>query len=203
MIAAALCSCCRLVASVAERMGADVAVIAARERSPRTRSSGSSIVRRARVPPYAGSVGAVARAVHRRGHAHRRVACGAARRRSSRAIARARRRTSRSILALAWQRQWPCVAPAAVVPAWLAADAWHDDHPAPATGSSALALAAALYAVFVAYPFVLDRRARDSRDPYLTAVAGSVFFFFAGAKRAPARRPAAGTSASCRWPKAS
>ena len=43
----------------------------------------------------------------------------------------------------------------------------------------ALALATALYAVFVAYPFVLNRRARDSRDPYFTAVLGSVFFFFA------------------------
>ena len=42
-----------------------------------------------------------------------------------------------------------------------------------------MALAAALYAVFVAYPFVLNRRARDSRDPYFTAVLGSVFFFFA------------------------
>ena len=42
-----------------------------------------------------------------------------------------------------------------------------------------MALAAALYAVFVAYPLVLNRRARDSRDPYFTAVLGSVFFFFA------------------------
>jgi len=40
-------------------------------------------------------------------------------------------------------------------------------------------LAASLYAVFTAYPFVLHRRASNSRDPYLTAVAGSVFFFFA------------------------
>jgi uncharacterized membrane protein len=46
-----------------------------------------------------------------------------------------------------------------------------------------MALAAALYAVFIAYPFVLNRRARDSRDPYFTAVAGSVLFFFA-ARRA-------------------
>jgi uncharacterized membrane protein len=33
--------------------------------------------------------------------------------------------------------------------------------------------------VFAAYPFILHRRARDHRDPYLAAVAGSVFFFFA------------------------
>jgi uncharacterized membrane protein len=42
-----------------------------------------------------------------------------------------------------------------------------------------MALAAALYSVFVAYPFVLNRRARDSREPYFTAVLGSIFFFFA------------------------
>jgi hypothetical protein len=40
-------------------------------------------------------------------------------------------------------------------------------------------LASSLYAVFTAYPFVLYRRVRDNRDPHLTAVAGSVFFFFA------------------------
>ena len=42
-----------------------------------------------------------------------------------------------------------------------------------------MTLATSLYAVFVAYPFVLGSRARESRDPYLTAIGGSVFFFFA------------------------
>jgi uncharacterized membrane protein len=83
------------------------------------------------------------------------------------------------ILALVWQRRWPYVAQAAVLPAWLAADTWQRDHPAAADWKGAMALAAALYAVFVAYPLVLNRRARDSRDPYFTAVLGSVFFFFA------------------------
>jgi uncharacterized membrane protein len=87
------------------------------------------------------------------------------------------------ILAIVWQRQWPCVAPAAVLPAWLAAATWQGDHPAAADWKGAMALATALYAVFVAYPFVLHRRARDSRDPYFAAVLGSVFFFFA-ARRA-------------------
>ena len=41
-----------------------------------------------------------------------------------------------------------------------------------------LALATSLYAVFVAYPFTLGTRARESRDPYLTAIAGSVFYLF-------------------------
>jgi uncharacterized membrane protein len=83
------------------------------------------------------------------------------------------------ILALVWQRRWPYVAPMAVLPAWLATAAWQSDHPAPADWKGAMTLAAALYAVFVAYPFVLHRRARDHRDPYFTAVFGSVFFFFA------------------------
>jgi uncharacterized membrane protein len=83
------------------------------------------------------------------------------------------------ILALVWQRRWPYVAQTAVLPAWLAADTWQHDHPAVADWKGAMALAAALYAVFVAYPFILNRRARDSRDPYFTAVLGSAFFFFA------------------------
>ena len=42
-----------------------------------------------------------------------------------------------------------------------------------------MALATSLYAVFAVYPFVLGSRARESRDPYLTAIGGSVFYFFA------------------------
>ncbi len=83
------------------------------------------------------------------------------------------------ILALVWQRRWPYVAQAAVLPAWLAAVTWQTDHPAAADWKGPMTLAAALYAVFASYPFVLHRRARDSRDPYFTAVLGSVFFFFA------------------------
>jgi len=83
------------------------------------------------------------------------------------------------ILAIAWKREWPFVGPAAVVPAALATAAWYVQHPQPADWKDVIVLAASLYAVFTAYPFVLHRRASDSRDPYLTAVAGSVFFFFA------------------------
>lgn len=83
------------------------------------------------------------------------------------------------ILVLAWTRQWPWIAPAAVAPAWLATFAWHEYHPEPAAWKGALALAASLYAVFAAYPFILGRRACDTRDPHLTTVVGSVFLFFA------------------------
>ena len=82
------------------------------------------------------------------------------------------------ILWIAWQQEWPFVAPLAVVPAWLAVTVWQFKHPEPAAWKPVMVLATSLYAVFTAYPFVLHRRARDSRDPYLTAVAGSAFFLF-------------------------
>src|SRR5207245_610767 len=90
-----------------------------------------------------------------------------------------------AIVVLAWTEngmpgEWATTAlVAAVVPAWLAAIAWQQHHARPADWRGVMLLTSALYAVFAAYPFVLDRRARDSRDPHLTAVAGSVFFFFA------------------------
>ena len=82
------------------------------------------------------------------------------------------------ILWIAWEQEWPFVAPLAVVPAWLAVTVWQFKHPEPAAWRPVMVLATSLYAVFTAYPFVLHRRARDSRDPYLTAVAGSAFFLF-------------------------
>ena len=84
------------------------------------------------------------------------------------------------ILALAWidERTW--VAPAAVLPAALAAYMWRTQaHTSPADWSSLLMLASAIYAVFIAYPFVLGSRARESRDPFIASIAGSAFFFFA------------------------
>jgi hypothetical protein len=83
------------------------------------------------------------------------------------------------ILWLAWDRRWPAIAPAAVGPAWFATLVWLQQHPEPDAWRGALALAMSLYVVFVAYPFVLGRRARDTSDPHLTAVLGSVFLLFA------------------------
>jgi len=84
------------------------------------------------------------------------------------------------VFAVAWSCQWDWVAPAAVLPAWWADAAWHDAHPERDEWGSGFALAVSLYAVFAAFPLVLGRRARGSRDPYLTAIAGSMLFFFAG-----------------------
>src|SRR5258708_35285539 len=55
--------------------------------------------------------------------------------------------------------------------------AWHRAHPEPASWRQVMVWRGSLRAVFPAYPFVLHRRARDSRDPHVTAVAASVFLF--------------------------
>lgn len=82
------------------------------------------------------------------------------------------------LLLIAWSRRWPQVGVAAVLPAWWATSMWHRDHIGPIEWQAMLTLATAVYAVFVAYPFVLHQRARDSRGPYVTAVLGSAAFFF-------------------------
>jgi hypothetical protein len=84
------------------------------------------------------------------------------------------------ILWTAWQYRWPPVAMAAVVPAWVATVMWQSAHAFPDDWRGSLALAAILYAMFAAYPLILQRRAIEDRGPYLTAILGSVFFFFAG-----------------------
>jgi uncharacterized membrane protein len=83
------------------------------------------------------------------------------------------------ILWVAWIRKWDWIGLAAVLPAWLATVVWYDSHRQPEQWTQVMTLATALYAVFAAYPFVLGSRARESRDPYLTAIGGSVFYFFA------------------------
>ena len=83
------------------------------------------------------------------------------------------------ILWLAWQQGWPSVGMAAVVPAWLATVVWQSDHSAAGDWRGTLAFAAVLYALFAAYPLILHRRALKDRGPYLTAILGAVFFFFA------------------------
>jgi uncharacterized membrane protein len=83
------------------------------------------------------------------------------------------------IFMVVWAGQWDWVAPAAVIAAWWVQTAWHDHHIEPSAWASSFVFAAALYLVFVAYPFVLGTRARGSRDPYLAAIVGSGWFFFA------------------------
>jgi uncharacterized membrane protein len=79
--------------------------------------------------------------------------------------------------------RWPFVAVGAVVPAWVAILQWQGRRDLATEWPKLLAIASALYAVFAAYPFVVARRIRDSRDPYLAAVLASAMAFF-GARAA-------------------
>ncbi len=87
------------------------------------------------------------------------------------------------LLTLTAIHRWPLIAVGAVVPAWLAVLQWQTRSDLATTWPKLLALSATLYAVFAAYPFVVGRRARDSRDPYLAAVLASAMAFF-GARAA-------------------
>ncbi|HEY6210854.1 MAG TPA: DUF2339 domain-containing protein, partial [Vicinamibacterales bacterium] len=83
------------------------------------------------------------------------------------------------VLWLAWEHEWHVAGLLAVAAAWFATFSWQQSHAAPAQWTGAFAFAVVLYAIFTAYPFALGTRARQSRDPFMTAVAGSAFFFFA------------------------
>ena len=88
-----------------------------------------------------------------------------------------------ALLALTTYYRWPFVAVGAVVPAWVAVLQWQARGDLATAWPKLLAVSATLYAVFAAYPFVVARRARDSRDPYLAAVLASAMAFF-GARAA-------------------
>jgi hypothetical protein len=88
-----------------------------------------------------------------------------------------------ALLALTAKYEWPFVAVGAVVPAWVAVLQWQANRNLAVEWPKLLALSAALYSVFVVYPFIVGRRARDSRDPYLAAVLASAMAFF-GARAA-------------------
>jgi Predicted membrane protein (DUF2339) len=81
-----------------------------------------------------------------------------------------------ALLAIAWAKRWEHLALAAVVLPWIAALGWQYGHPG--EWQRLLMLGSALYAVFVAYPIVLGRRASGERHPYVAAVLASAMFFF-------------------------
>ncbi|HSC29592.1 MAG TPA: DUF2339 domain-containing protein, partial [Vicinamibacterales bacterium] len=84
------------------------------------------------------------------------------------------------LLALAWSSGWNRIPVAAVVPAWLAVWQWQDRLGVAGAWIELLVLAAALYAVFVAFPLILGRRAAGDRHPHLAAVLASAMFFAGG-----------------------
>jgi hypothetical protein len=87
------------------------------------------------------------------------------------------------LLWLTAQYRWRYVAVLAVAPAWLAILQWQGSPDLDVTWPKLLGLVVALYSVFVAYPFVVGRQQRESRDPYFAAIAASAMAFF-GARAA-------------------
>ncbi len=86
-----------------------------------------------------------------------------------------------ALLALAWRWRWRYLAEFAVLPAAaaLVVQAGQAGELAARWGQL-LALAGAIYAVFIAYPFAVARGAPGARDPYVAAVLASAVCFLAG-----------------------
>ena len=87
--------------------------------------------------------------------------------------------TLSAILALSWRAQWNWVAPSAVIPAFIATQAFRLHHWEPEAWAGLFALSTALYAIFAVFPFVVQRRARASRDPDIALVLASGMFLLA------------------------
>jgi Predicted membrane protein (DUF2339) len=83
------------------------------------------------------------------------------------------------LLAIDWHMEWRFIAPAAVLPAAVVLFAWQLLPPDREQWTEDIVFAAVIYAVFLAYPLVLNRRAVNLLQPYLAAVLASVPFFFA------------------------
>ena len=84
-----------------------------------------------------------------------------------------------AILTIASWRSWRPLAVAAAAAGWAAALHWQFFLMPGPPWTRLLVLSAAIYAVFVAYPFVLGRRIQDDRHPYIATVMASAMFFFA------------------------
>ncbi len=83
------------------------------------------------------------------------------------------------LLAVTWIDHWHAMAVATALPAAGALIAWRAAHAGTEWWDELLEFAAVLYAVLMAYPFALGRRARGAREPYILAVLSSAIFFFA------------------------
>jgi uncharacterized membrane protein len=83
-----------------------------------------------------------------------------------------------ALLGLAWVRDQHRIAVMAVLPTAAAVSLWFMRNPGPESWQSQLLFAGLIYLVFVTYPLLLGRRARQSPEPYLAAILASVPFFF-------------------------
>jgi hypothetical protein len=84
------------------------------------------------------------------------------------------------VLATAWVGQWHILAPISVVTSALVMLVWSGERFKPETWKEEFFFAAALYALFLVFPLLMDYRALSLLEPYLAGVmAGVPFFFFA------------------------
>jgi len=83
------------------------------------------------------------------------------------------------VLAIAAWRSWRPLAVAAAAAGWAVALHWQFFLMPGPPWTQLLVLSFAIYAVFVAYPFVLGRRIQDDRYPYIATIMASAMFFFA------------------------
>jgi uncharacterized membrane protein len=83
-----------------------------------------------------------------------------------------------AILALATSRGWPWLGLLATATGAGAAVVFAGLHPGTPDWSPRLAVAAAVYVVFIAWPFAGGRTAVSAREPWLAAILASVPFFF-------------------------
>lgn len=83
-----------------------------------------------------------------------------------------------ALLLVATVMEWHVLAVIAVAPSAAAVYFWREARLRAGPSTDELVFAAVVYAVFLAYPLVLGRRARAFREPYVAAVLAGVPFFF-------------------------
>jgi hypothetical protein len=81
------------------------------------------------------------------------------------------------LLALSWSRRWKRVPFCAVLMGGFALFGWHEQHRT--SWKELLALSAALYFIFTAYPLAVGSQVRRDREPWLTALLAAGITFFA------------------------
>ena len=80
------------------------------------------------------------------------------------------------VLALSWSRRWKRVPFCAALMGGFALFAWREQHPE--AWKELLALSAALYFIFTAYPLMVGSQVRRDREPWLTALLAAAITFF-------------------------
>jgi uncharacterized membrane protein len=83
-----------------------------------------------------------------------------------------------ALLALAWTENRHEYSIIAVFPVAIAVSFWFGEHSGPAFWPQQLLFSIPVYLVFIGYPLLLGRRARQKIEPYIAAVLASVPFFF-------------------------